>query len=232
MVEVTPTTAATAAAPTHLPLPSWHPVYSAFRRVVEGIQRRYAATALAKIKTNQDALAALEAERFASQQFQLASTLSQTSMSTSSASRIVLERRHAQMSESDAMLTNASSCVYCVEKCRPKQLDAANKILFDPTSLGKLGYVPYLERKRCQSSTSLVSFFNSLLPKFFLFSWLVGRASEWLSPETKTMWNHTRTHCNGKVFSFDQASVEDVLWNLSMYWQGLVLRLRLCKIFD
>ena len=36
------------------------------------------------------------------------------------------------------MLTNASSGVYCVEKCRPKQLDAANKILFDPTSLGKL----------------------------------------------------------------------------------------------
>ena len=49
MAEVTPTTAATAAAPTHLPLPPWHPVYSAFRRVVEGIQRRYAATALAKI---------------------------------------------------------------------------------------------------------------------------------------------------------------------------------------
>ena len=42
------------------------------------------------------------------------------------------------MLESDAMLTNASSGVYCVEKCRPKQLDAANKILFDPTSLGKL----------------------------------------------------------------------------------------------
>ena len=57
MAEVSPTTAATAAAPTHLPLPPWHPVYSAFRRVVEGIQRRYAATALAKIKSNQDALA-------------------------------------------------------------------------------------------------------------------------------------------------------------------------------
>ena len=42
------------------------------------------------------------------------------------------------MSESDAMLTNVSSGVYCVDECRPKQLEAANKILFNPTSLGKL----------------------------------------------------------------------------------------------
>ena len=37
MAEVTPTTAATAAAPAHLPLPPWHPVYSAIRRVGVGI---------------------------------------------------------------------------------------------------------------------------------------------------------------------------------------------------
>ena len=126
------------AATKHFPQPPWQPMYRAFRGVVKGTEKRFAVATLLKRNDDRDSAAAMEAERFESQQFELASALTQSATSIAPAAHLLPAKRHARMTESDAMLTKASSCAWGVDECRPKQLEAATKLLYDPTSLGKL----------------------------------------------------------------------------------------------
>ena len=135
---MTATAEAVPTAAAHLPHPPWHPIYRAFHGVIEGIHKRFAAAALVKRDEDRDNAAAMEAERFSSQQFELASTLTQSTTSNTTAAHLLLAERHARLTESEAVLTLASLRVWRVNECRPKQLVAATKLLYDSTSLGKL----------------------------------------------------------------------------------------------
>jgi len=94
---MTATAEAVPTASAHLHHPPWHPIYRAFRGVVEGIHKRFSAVALVKRNEDRDNAAAMETERFASQQFELASTLTQSTTPTATATHVLLAERYARM---------------------------------------------------------------------------------------------------------------------------------------
>ena len=124
-----------AALETDLPHPPWHPMYRSFRETVERIQKRYAAAAYAKAKA---AIAVKLTEDAAHQQSLHFESSSPATPALTASNTPVHTSVRPVVCETDQLLNTASSRQWKVDTCRPKQLAACKKIIFDGSSLGKL----------------------------------------------------------------------------------------------